>query len=89
MTDYFLTSLDQPYEDENIVFLPIKTFYGDWFICNGERTGHILEAYMETKKEIRESEVPDRTITGVLIQKEKEKGDGDDAVIAGWSFVIK
>lgn len=77
----FLKSLDRPYEDENIVFLPIKTFYGDWFICEGERTGHILEAYIETKKKIRESEVPDRTIVGVLI----DKGELHDG---GWSFVI-
>ena len=84
----FLTTLEEIYEDENIVFLPTKTFYGDWFVNNGERTGHILEEYLNTKAEIQTSDTPDRDVVGVLIQKEKGGGDGDDATIAGWSFVI-
>lgn len=74
----FLKTLNSHYEDENIVFLPIKTFYGDWFVCNGEETGHILEEYLNTKAEIRSSNMPDREVVGVLIQKEA----------GGWSFVI-
>ena len=74
----WLKSLDNHYEDENIVFLPIKQFFGDWFLCNGEHTGHILEKYIVAKKDIRNSDRKNRNVVGVLIQKDKD----------GWSFVI-
>tara|TARA_R110001592_G_scaffold46424_1_gene147758 strand:+ start:284 stop:655 length:372 start_codon:yes stop_codon:yes gene_type:complete len=74
----WLKSLDNHYEDENIVFLPLKMFFGDWFVSNGERTGHILEKYIEAKRDIRNSDKKNRKVVGVLIQKDKD----------GWSFVI-
>ena len=74
----WLKSLDNHYEDENIVFLPLKMFFGDWFVSNGERTGHILEKYIEAKRDIRNSDKKNRKVVGVLIQKDED----------GWSFVI-